>query len=143
MKNLLILLSIAIVSGCSSRAPVVQLTLGVPKRHKAGSRLVEFPARLTNISKRPVWFYGAMPQWPYYSAFTRKSKSDPWEDLSYSMCAVGASEYELAPNASMRFTTVAPADDAGCEYRVELSIYKSPGGQTKSVSVTSAPVTIP
>ena len=138
MKILLIPLSIAMLSGCSSNTPAVQLTLGVPKHLKTEPGLVEFPARIANTTKQPVWFYTWMPHRAYYRAFTRQSESDRWEELPYSMCGVGATEYELAPNASMRFPTVAPADDAGHQYRVELSIYKSRGGQTKPFSVTSA-----
>ena len=138
MKILFIPLSIAVLSGCSATKPAIQLTLGVPMHHRSVSGLVEFPARITNTSKQPVWFYTWLPDRPYYRAFTRQSKSDRWEELPYSMCGVGATEYELAPNASMRFPTVAPSDDAGHEYRVELSIYKSRGGQTKPFSVTSA-----
>ena len=104
--------------------------------------MVEFPARITNTSKQSVWFYGVAPDWPYYSAFTRSSKSDRWVELPYGMCGVGATAYELARNASMRFKAIAPAEDAGDEYRVELSFYTSPGGQTRSFSVTSAPTII-
>ena len=142
MKTLLIPLSIAVLSGCSATKPGVQITLGVPKNDKSVPGLVEFPARITNTSKQSVWFYGGMPNMPYYSAFTRSSKSGRWVELPSNICCIGATAYELARNASMRFKANAHAEDAGDEYRVELSFYTSPAAQTKSFSVTSAPAII-
>jgi hypothetical protein len=143
MKILLLPLVIAVLSACSATAPPVRLTLGAPTDHKAVSGLVVFPAHITNHSKEPVWFYGnCVPTMPYYSAFTRKSKADRWEELPYSQCGLGATAYEVAPGATKSFQSVAPSDEAGHQYRIELDIYKSPTSPKKMLQVSSEPTLI-
>ena len=143
MKPLLILVSIAF-SACSTPASRVQLTIGVPQRGKRVSALVEFPAKITNHSKQSVWYHGNMGlKMPYYRAFTRPSHGGEWSELPYWQCGMGAGEFEIPAGATAEFHTVAPAHDRGDQYQVELSIYKSGGGQAKPFSIRSEPVIIP
>jgi len=143
MKVLLIPLSVVVFSACSVTQPAIQLTLGAPVHHKTIAGLVVFPARLANHSQRSIWYSAnIMPDMPYYRAFMRPSKSERWAELPYGMCHVGATEYEVPAGASMAFEPIAPANEAGRQYRVELSVTKARDGHTKPIQLRSEPAVI-
>jgi len=111
----------------SAKRHPATLVLGAPHSHASVKGLKEFPATLTNTSGKPLGVHCYMPDQPFYGAFIRQPGSREWEELPYAMCGVGATVKNLAPGATFKFTTVAPADDIGKEYRIEITAQDASG----------------
>ncbi len=145
MKPILMVLLGTLLAATTIAADApAQLTLGAPKRQtypatkdSEAFTLIEFHAKLTNTSKKPIWFYGQLENDPFYEAFMRRSKSARWLRLPYDRCGVGTRFQEVAAGKSMSFTTIAPADSVGHQYRVRLNIYTSLGRRATSVETYS------
>jgi hypothetical protein len=58
------------------------------------------------------------------------------------MCSVGATDFEIRAGAFAMVETHAPSDEAGYEYRVQLSVTKERGNRAKALKLTSEPVVI-
>lgn len=143
MKILLTAIAAAALSACSTAKGPIRLTVGAPVHDKKISGLVLFPVRLSNDSKQPIWYSANIVPWmPYYRAFTRPSKFGRWKELPYGMCSVGAKDFEIKAGAFAMVETVAPLDEAGYQYRVQLSVTKERGNRAKSLKITSEPVVI-
>jgi hypothetical protein len=145
MKIILARLLIVTCAISNAADPTVVITLGQPKLNKTVDGVLDYPAKITNNGKKSVWVYsvGGDSTWLYYGASTRSKPTAKWESLPYGMCGVGATAIELGPGASFSFKTIAPVDDAGLEYRVELDVMTSLRAESKSIEVVSPAVVIP
>jgi len=136
MKALCIALFAAFASSCAIAAPPpASITLSTAKRSD-GSLL--FPARLTNASNQPVWYYAQFPELPFYSTFVRASDDAHWINRTQPMCGLGAGSHRLAPGASVSFRVWVSSSDAGNQLRVEIPIYNAANSKAKAQPVNSA-----
>jgi hypothetical protein len=145
MRTLLIAFVLATCGMSQAADSDVTLTLGKPTPDKEVKGLLEYPAKIANNGKKSVWVYsvGGVSTWLYYGASTRSKPTDKWKSLPYEMCGLGAQAVELKPGSSFSFTTVAPAEDAGLEYRVEVTVVTALGEDSGSIEVKSPAVVIP
>jgi hypothetical protein len=81
---------------------------------------------VTNISPRPIWFRGMVPQIPSYRLFIRSKASARWSDQTEPLCGVFMEFDEIAPGASSSFDVSVPEDEVGHQLRVEVPIYSAP-----------------
>ena len=148
MRTLLLILSTLLCACAVPETHPARITIGAlthrvepPSSSIAGYRSVEFPVRLTNTAKQPIWFYAQFRESPFHNTYSRPTSNSRWTIQTQPMCGVGADFHKLEPGASISFKAWVPRD-AAHEFRVELPIYRSPDNKTKPLNLSSEAISI-
>ena len=149
MKTLLITVLTALLCACASAdTPPARITVGAlthrvepPSGSIAGYKSVEFPVRLTNTSKQPIWYYAQLRKLPFHTTLSRPTPKSKWTEQTFPVCGLGADFHKLDPGASISFEAWVP-DDTGHQFRVEVPIYRLPDTKAKPINLSSEAILI-
>ena len=143
MNSQVAILFFAFCAVCHATSPELELTLGKPSIDK--NDWLNYSAKITNKSKKSVWIYSVTEDGTLlsYSAYIRAGARGKWEMLPFARCRLGDTLFELKPNTSVSFKTLAISEDAGQQYRIELAVHPSLEGREQAIKLFSNTVTIP
>lgn len=131
------------VAGCSQApakapraAPAITVRKATPVTAADGRRMTTVQFRIKNTTGASVWFEGASPTYPYWSATDKIGGK--WQARGPIHCGTGAQAFELKPGATTNFDAfLGPGVEAMI---VGVDFAAVPFGENK-ITASSPPVT--